>query len=435
MNRCLNYGNLNNIEINIKSFNMSSVYVFKDCLLDDNEEKNPLKYLLPILLLQNYEHSKINDKDPSFFSKCVLELMFESPDDIDLLESGTMKETQEKNFEDLKKLFNRLIKTQNAKELYDILGKNSASCEFCVLMQAAIQRILINLFSSLEKDDNAVVDNSNFTEAFEKVKKNNISDDPMMVMVFLKLLRKNCRVYCDPSTGIPSRSYEIDPNYPFLFLYLDDKSKFRFLLLEKPNLQSESSYEKKTLKIDKKFLVLPSPVKKQPFDEDTSEKSEDDSEIPKPKNDKKGKNPKQDEEEEEKSEKSEDEEEIPKKKKPKQNDDDEEKSKTSEDDDGENKKGKKTKKNEEDEEKKDWKDAFKEFIEYMLKIMNNWSDGFDETEFKAKGWRPISTKVKTKLKLLRHGRINVSNLRLRLEKPALMEERNWRNFRRSGRKN
>ena len=306
----------------------TSVYVYKESIFEDRD--GPLKYLLPTLLLQNYEYTKINDEDPSFFSNYILEILFEKPDLIDLVETEKMKSIQEEKFKSLKTVFNKMVKIQTANELYDYVNKNISE-DFGILMQAAIQRILLNLFDALNEDENnPLTENSNFTDAFEMVKRNKVFDDPIIVMVFLKLLRKNFKLYCDPSTNIPSRSYEIDETYPFLFLYLDAKKSFKFMFLEKPGVESESYYDKISIKEDRKLLVSPNQNIKQKGkqEEDDNEEKDDDNE---------------------------------------EKDDDEEKE--------EEATGK----------MKSKKEAFKEFIEYMFRIMLNWpEDDFDEDVFKKK---------------------------------------------------
>lgn len=323
-----------------QSFNMStSVYVYKETIFEAKEE--PLKYLLPTLLLQNFEYCKINDNDPSFFPSYIMEMMFDDPDIIDLVETKKNKNLQEEKFKDLNKFFTKMVTTQTAKELYEYLNKN-ISDKFCILMQAAIQRILLKLFTLLSEDENnPITENSNFTESFEMVKRNKILDDPIIVMIFLKLLRKNCKVYCDPSSKIPSLSYEIDETYPFLFLYLDSKKSFKFMFMEKPGVESESYYDKITIKEDRKCLISQNQNLKQ--ENKQEEDNNDDGDE-------------KDEEKEEEDEKEEDAEE----------DEKEEKTRRT---------GKKL----------NAEEAFKEFIDYMFKRMLNWPEaGFDEGFFKKK---------------------------------------------------
>lgn len=322
----------------------TSVYVYKESIFEDGE--SPLKYLLPTLLLQNFEYTKINDKDPSFFSNYILEILFENPDAINDVETEKMKKIQEEKFPILKNVFTKMVKIQTANELYAYVNKNISE-DFGILMQAAIQRILLHLFADLKEDeDSPLLENSNFIEAFEMVKKNKIFDDPMIIMIFLKLLRKNCKLYCDPSTKIPSRSYEIDETYPFLFLYLDAKRSFKFMLMEKPGVESESHYEKITIKEDRKLLVSQNENIKQKQEED-EEKDEE--------NEKDKEDEKEEECQEEKTRRT----------------------------------GKKKKEEE----------AFKEFIDYMFRIMLNWpEEGFDEDAFKEKIKERIYTYINEKEK-------------------------------------
>lgn len=229
-----------------------TVYVLSDPLFDTSTE--PMSFFLPALLLQNYEHCKTNARnDSSFFFSYIESLLFKDEAQFSDREGSKFEE----NCEKLRKIFERL-RDQELADFYKFMKENSSMTMFCNLLKLAVQRLLLVLFKGLTENNegNSVLKNSYFVEGMEAVETWFIQDQPVIVMIFLQLLRKNCILCCDPQSNFKSKTFVIDSKYPTLYLYMDKDKEFQFMLLKKPFPDSEAFYQKLTIQEDSSIFTL-----------------------------------------------------------------------------------------------------------------------------------------------------------------------------------
>ena len=222
-----------------------SVYIQKQELFHNKNES--FQYLIHTLFLQNYEYMLLYD-DPAPFLDYIDYLIFNNKD---LISESQASGFDEDKSNTIKLVLKKLRKIQSIFEFYEFFNC-SDSKEFHKIFEFLIQRILLVLVMKLKNknDPSELVNSELFKKALSNLKDNSISDNKILIFIFLGLLKKNCKIYCENKDPQNSTFFVLDEKLPSFFLILNNKNELKFLQIEKPGYPHQDLYEKCKLDIN-----------------------------------------------------------------------------------------------------------------------------------------------------------------------------------------
>lgn len=229
-----------------------------------NKNNSALCYILHALFLQNCEYIIQKKEDLSSFINYV---------EVILTDEKLKKALKEKK-DDLAKFLKQYENSENSigkflqkfknidslNKLYETiqcLSNESFFNDFHLI----IQKLLLLLVLNIEDDDENLHNSKHFQQFFNCISKSTPIYDEVMILIFLKFLEKNCRLYTDKSTQKASNIFTVDEGYPYLFLYYDDQKNLKFAQLSELYDKNLEFYKK--TKIDEDVDELFNPLEKE----------------------------------------------------------------------------------------------------------------------------------------------------------------------------
>lgn len=251
----------------------STVYEYKTVIFP-NRNTTLFQYLHQTLFLQNLEHLVLYEKT-QIFLEYLDYILFDENSTNSIIKDKELKEINnsfDKKKQLIKKLLDKIKKCKSPPVFYEFIETNCTQPIFLELFELIIQRILLIMVKILRENEKSDVVSS-FDDIFESIKFNKLSDNMAIVIILLKFLRKNCRIYCAKPENPFSKFLTVDENYPCLFLLVSSKYQLKFLKIEEIP-ESSKFYAKITVPIEKKDLIKK--LKCEMIEKNTSEIGSDD---------------------------------------------------------------------------------------------------------------------------------------------------------------
>lgn len=114
---------------------------------------------------------------------------------------------------------------------------------------------------NIEDDDEVLENSNNFKDFLDSIKESKPIYDEVMILIFLKFLEKNCRLFTDDLTHKAPNIFTVKEEDPYLFLYYDGQKNLKFAQFSEQN-DKELEFYKKT-KIGKDIDEFFSPFEKE----------------------------------------------------------------------------------------------------------------------------------------------------------------------------